>query len=169
MAPNKHTLGPPEPILPCLEPSCIRRFYNRTGRSNHMRSQHPQFVPDFQQQANSPTSSNSISSSQISSPPTYNMSLDSHSQSRESDHKEHNSADELPVDDLNLDVAFDGGEYQHLNGGNRSPEPSNAGSYDQAHDPQAAVPCINRTYHPIINGGILFLPMIFHIYSQIHY
>jgi hypothetical protein len=89
------------------------------------------------------------------------------------DHNNHNSGDELPVDDLNmnLDIPFDGGnsEYQHLNGG--TPEPSNAGSYDRApsHDP--TVPCINRTYHPIINGGFLqvVLLTIFHIYSQIYF
>jgi hypothetical protein len=163
MAPNTRILGPQEPIISCLEPSCIRRFYNRTGRSNHMRSKHPQFVPDLQQQpeANAPsTSSNSIPNSQMSSPPSYNMSLDSRSQSRGSNH---NSADELPVDDL--DIPFYGGEleYQHLN---QSPEPSNAGSYDRApsHDP--TMPCINRTYHPIINGGFLqvVLLTIFHIY-----
>jgi hypothetical protein len=87
------------------------------------------------------------------------MPLDSRSPSRGSDHRDHNtgSADELPVDDLNLDLPFDGGENQHLNGDNQSPEPSNAGSYDRAHDPQAAMPCINRTYHPIINGGFLVL------------
>src|ERR1700679_3579111 len=157
-------LGPPEPTLPCLEPHCIRRFYNRTGRSNHMRSQHPQFVPDLQQQANAPTSIHN-DSSQMSSPPTDNMSVDSRtssSQSRGSDRNNHNIADsdELPVDD--------GGEYQHLNDGNRSesPEPSNAsaGSYDQAHNPVPAVPCIK-----IINGGFLVLLIIFHIYSRIHF
>jgi hypothetical protein len=169
MEANRRTIGPLEPTLPCLEPSCIRRFYNRNGRSNHMRSWHPNFVPDVQQQppaseANAPTFK-STPDSQMSSPPTYNRSLDSchGSQSRGSDHNasdhndDHNSADgsELPRDDFNddLDIHFDGGEYQ-LNDGN--PEPSNAGSYDQAHDsdpvvPQAG-PSINRTYHPIING-----------------
>jgi hypothetical protein len=166
MAPNAHILGPQEPLIPCLEPNCIRRFYNKTGRSNHLRSKHPHFVPgDLQQQpevnAPSPTSSNFIFSTQMSSPPSYNMSLDSRSQSGGSNH---NSADELPVDDLDIpDIPFYGGEYQHLN---QSPEPSNAGSYDRApsHDP--TVPCINRTYHPIINGGFLqvVLLTIFHIY-----
>ena len=174
MAPNTYTLGPPEPILPCLDPSCIHHFYNRTGRSNHMHSQHPQFVPDLQQ-ANAPISSNSIPSSQMSSPPSP-ISLDSRSQSRGSDHNDHNnhggyndhnSADELPVDDLDLDIPFDGGEYQRLNGGSQSPERSNTGSSDQAHDP--TILRINRVYHPIINGGFLVLLTIFHVYSQIHF
>ena len=173
MTPNTHTLGPLEQTLPCLAPSCIRRFYNRTGHSNHMRSQHLQFVPDLQQQMNTLTSSNSIPSSQTSSPPTCNTSLDSHSESGGSDHKghnnhndynDHNSTDESPVDDLSLDIPCDGEEYyQHLNGHNQSPGISNAGSYDQAHDP--AVFLIRRTYHPIINGGFLVLLLIFHIYS----
>jgi hypothetical protein len=42
---NIHTLGLAEPVLPCLAPDCIRRFYNRSGRSSHMRSQHPELVP----------------------------------------------------------------------------------------------------------------------------
>jgi hypothetical protein len=39
---NTHTLGlgRAEPVLPCLAPGCIRRFYNRSGRTSHMRSQH---------------------------------------------------------------------------------------------------------------------------------
>lgn len=174
MAPqaSTHTLGPPEPTLPCLDPSCIRRFFSKNGRSNHVRAKHPDLVPDLRQQANTPTSADSTSNSQMSSPQTYNMPLDSRSQSSESDHIDHidyrdndrNSADEMPVDDLdlNLDVPFDGGEYQHLN--DQSPGPSDAGSYDQAHEP--TLPSIKRTYHPIINGMFLVLLMIFHIYSQ---
>lgn len=156
MASNTCALGPQEPTLPCLEPSCIHHFYNRTGRSNHMRSKHPRFVPDLQQPANapSPTSSDSIPSSQMSSPPSYNT-------------------DELLMDDLNLnlDISFDGGEYQHLNGGNQSPELSNARSHDRAPSNDPTVPCINRTYHPIIDGEFfqVVLLMIFHIYSQIHF
>src|ERR1700679_1871210 len=140
MIPNSRTLGPLEPTLPSLAPNCIPRFYNRTTRSNHMWSQHPQFqvVPDLQQQANAPatrTSSNSIPSSKMSSPPTHNMPLDSRSQSKESedhtdphnlnhnDYNDHNNADELPVDDLNPYIPFDGEEYQHSNGGNRSESP----------------------------------------------
>jgi hypothetical protein len=146
-----------------------------------MRSCHPQFVPlvpdHVQQQAKVPTSFNPTPSShsqlEMSSPVTDNMSLDSRSQStgrgsdlghRESDHNnhddynDHNRADGLSGDDLNdLDIPFDGGEY--LNG-NQSPlrlaEPSNAGSHDQPEDfdPDKPQACnINRTYHPIINGG----------------
>jgi hypothetical protein len=97
------------------------------------------------------------------------MSLDSHSSQSNDDnnhddnYNDHNtgSADGLdPLalsgDDLNdLDIPFDGGEYSNSN---QSPlaEPSNAGSYDQPEaldpaNPQASN--INRTYHPIINGG----------------
>jgi hypothetical protein len=74
---NKHTLGPWEPTLPCLEPSCIRHFYNRNGCSNHMRSHHSQFVPDVHQMK-APISFNSIVDTEMSSPPTNRMSLDSH-------------------------------------------------------------------------------------------
>ena len=175
MEPNKRTIGPPEPTIPCLEPSCNHRFYNKNGRSNHIRSWHPHFVTDVQQ-ANALISFKSTPSSRMPSGSllTYNRSLDSCSQSRGSDHNDHhdnnfndasdyNSVDslELPRDDFNdLDIPFDYGEYQHLNDGNQSPspEPSNAGSYN-VHDPASVIPqtcTINKTYHPIINGGSLF-------------
>lgn len=38
---NVHSFGHPEPTVPCLAAGCIRRFYNRSGRTTHMRSQHP--------------------------------------------------------------------------------------------------------------------------------
>ncbi|KAG2117733.1 hypothetical protein DEU56DRAFT_874097 [Suillus clintonianus] len=38
---NIHNLGRPQPTLPCLVTGCIRRFYNRSGRTTHMQSQHP--------------------------------------------------------------------------------------------------------------------------------
>jgi hypothetical protein len=102
------------------------------------------------------------------------MSLDSHSQSTgrgtQSDHNDdnesdHNSADgsglELPADDPDLDMPFDDGDYQHSNIGNQSPDPSNAGSYDQVHDPVVPPECtINRTYHPTINGGSLLKKVV---------
>ena len=109
----------------------------------------------------------------MSSPSTYDMDLNS--QIREHDHNlndyddhndygdhndydDHNITDELPTDD------FDGGEYEHSNGGDRSPSNTGSESFDQA-----VVPSINRTYHPIINGGFFVLLSIFHIYSQIHF
>ena len=165
MTPNTtYTLGPPEPTLPCLAPTHICRFYNRTGCSNHMRSQHPQLVPDLQQQATSSNSKSIPSSpSRMSSPPTYtNMSLDSHSKStgRGSDHDHNNH------NDYNDHNSTD--DYQHLNGScNQSPGISNPESYDQDHDP--AIPSINRTYHLIINGDFLILLLIFHVYSQFHF
>jgi hypothetical protein len=138
-----------------------------------MRSWHPQFVPvplvpdHVQQQAK-------VS---FNLPVTDAMSLDSRSQStgRESasehmesdhnnyddynDHHDLNSPDGLEPLNLNdVDIPFDGSEYS--NDSNQSPlaEPSNAGSYDQpealASDPAEPQVCnINRTYHPIINGG----------------
>ena len=53
MEPTRIVIGPPQPALPCLEPNCIRRFYNRSGRLNHIRSHHPHF-----QQVNTPIPSN---------------------------------------------------------------------------------------------------------------
>jgi hypothetical protein len=38
---NVHSFGHPEPTLPCLAAGCICHFYNRSGRTTHMRSQHP--------------------------------------------------------------------------------------------------------------------------------
>lgn len=153
MASRKHTIGPVQPTLPCLEPGCIRRFYSRNGRSNHMRSQHPpELVEDVQQpEVNAPTSFNSTPSNQSRGSDHIDSDHNNHD-----DYNDHNGS-ELPGDDLNPDIPFDGGEYQHSNGGNQSPGPSNAGSYDQAHDPVVPLAhTINRTYHPIINGGSLF-------------
>ena len=169
MASNKHTLGPMEPTLPCLEPSCNRRFFNRSGRSNHMNSQHPQFVHDVQH------ANLHIASSRMSSPSPdrhgEDHSHDGHNSNDDHDDHDHtgtgnrDSTDHLP--DLELpvnDIPFDDWEYQpeQLNDGNQSPlaEPSNAGSYDQVHDPSPPpsqadleTTSVNRTYHPIINGG----------------
>jgi hypothetical protein len=41
---NVHAFGLAEPVISCLAPHCIRRSYNRSGRSSHMRSQHPELM-----------------------------------------------------------------------------------------------------------------------------
>jgi hypothetical protein len=151
---STHTLGPPEPIIPCLEPTCIRHFFNRTGRSNHMRSHHPQFVPNPQQQANAPISSNSVSTrtslgnNDLSSPlkDTLPQALDSRPQSRGSDHR---NADE--PGDFNVDMPFDDLEEEDQRLSSPTQEPSNTVSDDRAHDPAIGLR-IKRIYHPIING-----------------
>lgn len=160
-----NTIGPPEPTIPCLEPGCIRHFYNRTGRSNHIRSKHPQFVPDPQQQANASTFPNSVPS-QVSSadddlsssPSGSTVSSNSHSRSRGGDE----SIDGLG-DNFNVDTVFDGGYERddHRSSGNQTREPSAARSNNWAHD--SIIPRINRTNHPIINGQLRVLTVT-HIY-----
>jgi hypothetical protein len=43
---NIHALGRAAPALPCLVANCGCRFHNKTGRTHHMRSRHPDFVSD---------------------------------------------------------------------------------------------------------------------------
>ena len=129
-----------------------------------MRSMHPKFVPDVQQQSEvnalTSLSSESTPESEMSSPPSPSYSHNA------SDYNDHNSADGselLPGSDSDIYMPFDGEEYQHLpvNDGNESPEPepSIAGSYDppasEVHDPVVPpLAACTRTYHPIINGKI---------------
>ena len=60
---NVFTLGPQQPTLPCSYPNCPRYFFNRAGRSNHIRAAHPPSVslPDA---PNSPQASVQPSSPQ---------------------------------------------------------------------------------------------------------
>ena len=107
-------MGPPEPTIPCLESSCNCCFFNRTGRSNHIWSKHPQFVPDPQQQANAPTSSNSVPGEMSSlagdgdlssSPSGSTVSSYSHSRSRGSGDERIDNLD----NNFDMDIVFDGG------------------------------------------------------------
>jgi len=157
--PCKTTIGPPEPTIPCLEPACNRHFYNRTGRSNHIRSKHPQLTLDPQQQPNAPTSSNSIPRRQTSSSPSESSStVSSNSRSRSREGGDDESIDNLD-NNFNADIVFDGG-YEGGPDGQRSSSsptrtssPASARSSNWAHEPHVPViPRINRTYHPIING-----------------
>lgn len=165
---NNHAIGPPEPTIPCLEPACNRRFYNRTGRSNHIRSKHPQFMLDPQhwQQADAPITSNSVPSQAPSSPSSSAVSSNSRSQSRGTRSGDE-GIDNLD-DNFNMDIAFDGGyeggsDDQHSSG-NQTRESSAARSNNWAHEPHVPViPRINRTHHPIINGQFRVLTVI-HIY-----
>jgi hypothetical protein len=43
---NTDSFGLPEPRLPCLVMDCNRRFFNRAGRSSHVRSHHPGFLQE---------------------------------------------------------------------------------------------------------------------------
>jgi hypothetical protein len=182
---NTLGLGPREPTIPCLKPGCIRHFYNRTGRSNHIRSKHPhwQFVQDIQQQqANARTTSNSVpgqassGDDDIPSSPSGHgstvpvpVSSNSHGQSKGSGDE---SIDELG-DNFNVDIAFDGGyegDGRHSSG-NQTREPSEAsaprsnnGAPSPSHDPILPVlPRLKRTHHPIINGRFVVL-IVIHIY-----
>jgi hypothetical protein len=166
------TIGPSEPTVPCLEPGCIRRFYNRTGRSNHIRSAHPHFVQDPQQleQAIATTSNhfvpsqassgNDLSSSRSDSTVPSNPRIESRGSGDDSDE----SIDSLD-DNVNVDIVFDVGHEGDDHRSSRSQtlmrEPSAARSNDLACDP--VIPHINRTCHPIINGQFHVLTVI-HIY-----
>jgi hypothetical protein len=162
---NHNTLGPPEPTVPCLEPGCIRRFYNRTGRSNHIRSKHPQFVPDPQQQANPLTTSNSNTGQAPLGDDDISSSSSGSTASSNSRSRSRGSGDEN-IDELgdNFNMDMDGGyEEDERSSGNQTREPSVARSNNCAHDP--VLPRLNRTHHPIINGKFKFPVLtIIHIY-----
>lgn len=169
---NHNTLGPPEPTIPCLEPSCICQFYNWTGRSNHIRSKHPQFVLDPQQQANTPTYSNSIPGqastgdddlpwSPSESGSTVPVLSNSRSRSRESGDE---SIDQLG-DNFNVDIVcgYEGDDQPECSCENQTQKPSAARSNNWDHDPVRVLPHINRTHHPLINGKFPIWTVI-HIY-----
>ena len=131
------TIGPPEPTIPCLYPSCNRRFYSRNGRSNHMRTWHVGFVP----------APGTDTGQQLEDAPSSPLLADSLSQSAgrfgESD-SDHNDSDQL--ENNYNDYNASDNDFEPFGS---SPQPPNAGSFDQA--------CtINRTNHPIINGELLF-------------
>ena len=83
---NTFTLGPQQPTIPCSHPNCPRYFFNRAGRSNHIRAAHPLGVPppnapDSPQAFVQPSSPQSgPSQSPPSSPTTFHLpsSLSSH-------------------------------------------------------------------------------------------
>ena len=105
-------LGPPEPTLPCLKPGCIRRFFNRTGRSNHIRSKHP----DWQQQANERTTCYPIPG------PASSGDSDDDIPSSSSDSKRGDEIIDELGDNFDMDIAFDDG-YEEDN--QRSPASGN--------------------------------------------
>ena len=151
-------LGPPEPTIPCLEPSCMRRFYNRTGRSNHIRSKHPQ-LEGPQQQANDPTSSNSVLGQASSDDDDLSSSSSGNTVSSNPRSRSRGSGDENTDnlgDKLNEDILFDGGheEDDRHSIGNQTRESSVARSINQGQD--LVIRRIDRTHHPIINGQFYF-------------
>lgn len=150
---NHNTLGPPEPTIPCLEPSCNRHFYNRTGRSNHIRSKHP---PDPQQRANDPTSSNPIPGQPSSDDDDLSSSSSGNTVSSNSRSRSRGSGDKNTDNlggNLDVDILLDGGheEDDRRSIGIQTRESSVARSIDPGQDPQV-VRRIGKTHHPIING-----------------
>ncbi|KIM81585.1 hypothetical protein PILCRDRAFT_8631 [Piloderma croceum F 1598] len=165
---NIHTLRRPEPVLPCLAPGCIRRFYNRSGRTSHMHSQHPEIPPGPEEPQ--PLSPHNPLSHQ-SSP-----NDDDSSSSRSGDHampgpastssrslSEMHGEDDASQGDVEMGFdppwhTFDGDDDDgyHETDGERSSSSHHNGdcaSYGQARD-AFVQPHVTKEYHPSINGTI---------------
>jgi hypothetical protein len=167
---NVHTLGAAEPLIPCLAAGCVRRFYNRSGRSSHMRSHHPGLIPEPAEPQVIPAAPSSPqnppshqSSSNDDERPSsqsggYPMPMYSRSPSRAGEAEE----DIEMRFDLPQDLFDDeGGNICHNDGDETSSSSSDSGSGSSSsstskQDPPVAVPPhVTRTCHPTINGKVV--------------
>jgi hypothetical protein len=145
---NTHSLGLPPPILRCPAPGCNRSFYNRSGRTNHMRSQHPEFI----QSTHIENDYSSSSSGGRSTPdPIYEHSLSPTALG------DGNSAEASPYDvDMDVDLPQNSIPDDDTDDDSTSPSsnipPSYAGFDDHVQHYVAPLG-INTSYHPIINGA----------------
>jgi hypothetical protein len=157
---NVHTLGVAEPLIPCLAAGCIRRFYNRSGRSSHMRSQHPGLIPE-------PTEPQVILAV-----PSCPQNPPSHQSSSNNDKHPSSQSDGYPIpmyshspSGAGMEMRFDllqdlfddeGGNMHHNDGDESSSSSSSSTSHSNSkQDPPVAVPPhVTRTYHPTINGKV---------------
>jgi hypothetical protein len=168
---NIHALGRPEPVLPCLAPGCIRRFYNRSGRTSHMHSQHPELPlgPEEPQplsphnplsHRSSPNDDDSSSSRSGDCAVPGPASASSRSLS------EMHGEDDAGQGDVEMGFdppwhMFDGDDdngYHETDGERSSSSHHNedSGSYGQARD-AFVQPRVTKEYHPRINGMFVVL------------
>jgi len=168
---NVHTLGLPPPIIPCLVAGCNRRFYNRAGRSNHVRSQHPDFlwlhIPLASGSSpHNPSTSQSTSSNSPSPDPIHRHPR---SPSIEVEEDEDDGGDGDidmmfdPVGAPSLDNESDDGRlrYKSTAGSSRGTSPRNS---DDGARGGVVPPGINRLYHSNINGELFIFIGVSYVY-----
>lgn len=153
---NVHTLGHPTPILPCPVAGCFRRFYNRSGRSSHIQSQHPEFLQDAEEPQVLPLA-HDISPPNTPSPTTLYRSTSSDSpapgQTCSPDRELDEDRDEASDDDINMmfePMWTPSLDYEGDNDG--FTESQLAGSSSRGASPSDAPLGINRLYHSQIDG-----------------
>jgi hypothetical protein len=162
---NVHTLGVAEPLIPCLAAGWVCRFYNRSGPSSHMRSQHPGLIPK------------PVEPQIILAAPSFPHNPPSHQSSSNNDEHPSSQSDGYPIPmysrspsrageaEEGMEMRFDllqdlfddeGGNMHHNDGDESSSSSSSSTSHSNSkQDPPVAVPPhVTRTYHPTINGKV---------------
>ena len=165
---NIHTLGRPEPVLPCLAPGCIRRFFNRSGRTSHMHSQHPEILLEPEEpQPSSPhiplSHRSSPGNNESSSSGSGDCAVPGPASASSRSLSEMHGEDDASQGDVEMGFdppwhMFDGDDNDgyHKTDGEQSSSSEDHASYGQARD-ALAQPHVTKEYHPSINGMFVVL------------
>lgn len=161
---NVHTLRLPPPIIPCLAADCNHHFYNRSGHSSYIWSQHPELL----QNARQPRVPPMLGSSPHNSPSPWVISQSTSSSPAPDPIPAHSTGgmgfEEDEDSDGDIDMTFDPVETLFINdeSDSRLKHESSASSSwhislqysDDGTQDRVVLPGINKLYHPNINGEL---------------